>query len=86
MIRVEFYDVARVRAGVSVAEVEGSTLRDVLRAAAERCPGLQGEVVDDGVLTRHWRASRNGSVFLADPDTPLEDGDAVLVLSALAGG
>ncbi len=86
MIRVEFYDVARVRAEANAVDVEGSTLREVLRAAALRCPGLQGEVVDDGTLTRHWRASRNGSVFLADPDTPLDDGDAVLVLSALAGG
>jgi molybdopterin converting factor small subunit len=86
VIRVEFYDVARVRAGTAAIEVDGATLRDVLSAAAARCPGLRDDVIADGVLTRHWRASRNGSTFLSDPDTRLTAGDAVLVLSALAGG
>ncbi len=86
MIRVEFFDVARSRAGVEAVEVEAATLGEALRAAAEQCPGLSPEIVRDGVLAEHWRASRNGREFLTGPEASLEPGDAVLILSAIAGG
>ena len=86
MIRVEFFDVARARAGTGAVDVEAGTLGDALRAAVAACPGLEPEIIRDGRLARHWRASLNGREFLDDPDARLEPGDAVLVLSALAGG
>jgi len=86
LIRVEFFDVARARAGVASVEVEAATLGDALRAAAVLCPALDPEIVSDGALAPHWRASLDGERFLDDPDTPLPEGASVLVLSALAGG
>ncbi len=86
MIRVELYDVARLRAGTDVVEVEAATLREALVALTARHPQLDPEIVRDGALTAHWRASLDGRRFLSDPDTPLPDGAAVLILSALAGG
>ena len=86
MIRVEFFDVARARAGTASVDVEASTLDEALRAAAAACPGLVPEIVQDGRLAEHWRASLNGREFLEAGDAPLEPGDAVLILSALVGG
>jgi len=78
--------VARVRAGTDQIDVEGATLGDVLRAAAAACPGLVPDVILNGALTTHWRASLNGREFLASPEAPVSPGDAVIILSALAGG
>jgi molybdopterin converting factor small subunit len=86
LIRVEFYDVARARAGVAAIDVEAATVGEALTAAAARCPGLSPEIVRAGALAPHWRASVNGTGFVADPQTPLAAGDALLLLSALAGG
>lgn len=86
MIRVEFYDVARVRAGVEMVEVEARTVGAALRAAAELRPGLVPDVIVEGRTGPHWRVSVNGGPFLVDLDTEITDGDAVLLLSALAGG
>ena len=86
MIRVEFFDIARARAGVAAIDVEAGTVREALTAAAARCPGLSPEIVREGALAPHWRASVNGAAFVTDPDTRLAAGDALLLLSALAGG
>ena len=86
MIRVEFFDVARVRAGVASIEVQAATMSEALAAAAARCPGLEPDVLRGGLLAPHWRASLNGAAFVDDPSLPLSPGDALLILSALAGG
>ena len=83
---MEFYDVARARAGTDRIEVEAATLAEALAESARRCPGLVPDIVKDGALCPHWRASLNGREFVVDPATPLEPGDCVLLLSALAGG
>lgn len=85
-VRVEFYDVARLRAGKSSVEVAAATLGEALAAAAAACPGIVPEVVRDGALSPHFRASLGGERFVEDPRTPLVPGDAVLLLSAQAGG
>lgn len=85
MIRVEFFDVARRRAGVALVEVPAGPLPEVLRAVAARLPNLVPEVIVDGRLDPHFRASRNGREFV-EPDDVLHEGDSLLLLSALAGG
>jgi len=85
-VRVELYEGARQRAGLAALEVEAATLGEALLALGARCPGLVPEVVEGGRLAPHWRASVNGRQFVVAPETPLTDGDALLILSALAGG
>lgn len=85
MIRVEFFDVARQRAGVAVVEVPAGSLVDVLRAVAARVPSLVPEVIQDGRLDPYFRASRDGREFIG-ADAVLRDGESLLLLSALAGG
>ncbi|MHC5011196.1 MAG: MoaD/ThiS family protein [Planctomycetota bacterium] len=86
MIRIELYEVARRLAGVEAIEVDASTLGGALREAGRRLPALEGQVLADGATAPHWRVSLNGKQFVDDPATPLADGDALLLISALAGG
>jgi molybdopterin-guanine dinucleotide biosynthesis protein A len=85
-VTVEFYDVARLRAGVASIEVEAATLGDALREAAARVPSLVPDVIRDGRLVEHWRANVDGDAFVEDPATPLRNESSVLLLSAQAGG
>jgi molybdopterin converting factor small subunit len=85
-VRIELYEGARQRAGVTEVIVEAATLGEALLELERAAPGLAPEVVAGGRLAPHWRASVNGRRFVEDPATPLADGDALLLLSALAGG
>ncbi len=86
MIRVELYEGARVIAGVAETEVDAATLGGALTALARKYPALEPRVIESGRLARHWRASINGRRFVDDPETSLKDGDAIVIVSALAGG
>jgi molybdopterin-guanine dinucleotide biosynthesis protein A len=88
-VRVEFFDVARIRAGAAFVDVEGRTLGEALADAASRCPGIVPEIVADpavGALSPHFRASLGGRLFVDAPSTPLAEGDSVLLINAQAGG
>ena len=86
MIRVELYEGARTLAGVAHVDVEATTLGEALAAVARAHPALEPRVIAAGRLGDHWRANRNGDAFVDDPAAPLEDGDTLLLVSALAGG
>jgi molybdopterin converting factor small subunit len=86
VIRVELYETARRLAGVAQVDVEARTLGEALREVARRHPALLGPVIDGDRPARLWRASVGGRAFVEDPGTPLADGDAVILVSALAGG
>ena len=88
---VELYGVARLAAGtgeVALSLRPGATVRDALAALARERPALVGKVVDetDGRLLDGYTLNLNGAAFVADLGAPVEEGDAVLVLSAEAGG
>lgn len=83
---LELYGIARRRAGTESVSVAAGTLSEALAALERAHPSLAGEVVADGRLTAHWRASLDGRAFVDAPDTPLADGARVLILSGLAGG
>ncbi len=85
-VTVEFFDVARLRAGRPSCEVRAASLGEAVAAAAIECPGLVGDVVQGGALSPHFRANLRGEQFVDDAATPLRDGDRVLLLSAQAGG
>lgn len=85
-IRIELYETARGLAGTDHVDVQARTLGEALEFLGRRCPALEGDVVSRGRPTTTWRASVNAGVFADDPLTPLADGDAIVLVSALAGG
>ena len=85
-ITVEFYGIPRERAGVSTARVEAAQLGQVLQALASCYPRLQETCLTGGSLRPGYIASVNGRHFAADPTTPLQPGDVLLIFSADAGG
>ena len=86
MIRVELYEMARRLAGTDVVVVEAETLGEALREVARLHPALEGEVIDGDRPAANWRANLDGRAFAEDPATPIREGQAILLLSALAGG
>ena len=90
MIRVEFYGIARERAGMSQMalgfEREQVVLGDVLGALGERLPLLDRDCLKGSELAPGFTANLAGERFVRDPATTLQDGDCLLILSADAGG
>ena len=82
---VEFFGVPRERAGLSELEVHAETLGGLLGALADSVPSLS-EIIQRDRLHPAFVANLNGDRFVTDPDTRLEAGDCVLILSADAGG
>ncbi len=84
-MHVEFLGVPRQRAGCDELDVQADTLGHLLGTLAARMPGLAELIVVDR-LHPSLAASLNGDRFISDPQTPLDDDDRVLILSADAGG
>ncbi len=74
--------------GESTAEVEGSTVGEVLDALYERYGELRSRIAEDGGLRRFVNVYVGGEDirFLDGLETPVEDGDEVTILPAVAGG
>lgn len=85
-IHVEFFGVARSRANVAAVTLDVDSLREVLSQINEQFPELAELCVDDGELAPGWLLNVNGSAFTRDLQTPLNDGDNVLLIPADAGG
>ena len=86
MVRVEFFGLARTRAGVEAVDVDAGTLGDVVAQLSERFPVLAAACFEGGTVNRNWLFSLNGRVFTREPSAALSDGDTLLLLSADAGG
>jgi molybdopterin converting factor small subunit len=84
MVRVEFYGLARLRAGRSELAVEATTISAALAAADAACPALNAR--RSSGLSPEYRASIGGRYFTDDLGEPLADGDALLLFGADAGG
>jgi molybdopterin converting factor small subunit len=84
-MHVELLGLPRERAGVAELEMEADTLGQLLAALAARFPGLSEFIAVDR-LKPAFSANLNGDRFISDPDTRLTQSDAVLILSADAGG
>jgi len=87
-ITVELFGIPRQRAGVAKTEAAGTRLDEVLADLARRFPRLAEECFRqrDGGLKSGTLVNLNGRRFVTDPATALAPGDALLILSADAGG
>jgi hypothetical protein len=89
-IRVEFYGIARQRAGRSHFEIAPAgpqtTLGQVLMQIGDALPGFGSECLADGRLQASLAANLDGQRFVSDPATPVGEGQCLLILSADAGG
>lgn len=74
--------------GEAETEVAGATVGEVLDGLYERFGELRDRITDDGGLRRFVNVYVGGEDirFLDGLDTPVEDGDEVTILPAVAGG
>jgi molybdopterin converting factor small subunit len=89
-IRVEFFGIARQRAGAVELTLEppGSEIQlaDLLKQIAEQAPRLGQTLLVGGQLHESLMVNVDGNRFVRDPETVIHDGQSVLILSADAGG
>ena len=79
------HDIRRI-ADAPAVNVEAHNPRQALRMLAQQFPKLVPDVLTPDGLAEHWRLSLGGKRFLTDLDLPLETGDDLVLVSALAGG
>lgn len=75
--------------GASEAELEGTTVREVLDSLCERFDGLGDRICDeDGALRRFVNVYLSGEDirFMEGLETPVADGAELTILPAVAGG
>lgn len=84
-VTVEFFGMARRRAGRPALELRAATVADALAVTMHECPDI-GPLLAGDALAPQFLASINAGPFLNDLSASLSDGDRVLVLSADAGG
>lgn len=85
-IVVELYGIPRSRAGVERTVAEGTCLGDVLQALSIAFPALAATCIDGDRLRSGFTANLHGERFITSPDTPLKEGDTILLMSFDAGG
>jgi molybdopterin converting factor small subunit len=84
-VRIEFFGLARERAGVSGCEVAAKRLTDALRAIERAFPRFQNLLTSVLAPSSVFRVSLDGERFLI-ADEVLLPGAKLLVLSGDAGG
>jgi len=69
-------------------EVEGSSVGEALDALFDRYDGLRDRITEDGELHRFVNVYVGGEDirFGNGLDTPVDDGDEITILPAVAGG
>ena len=75
--------------GEKKVDAQGDTLRELIDDLDRANPGLGGALIgEDGQLHRFINVYVNDEDvrFLGGVETPLEDGDSVSILPAVAGG
>ena len=85
-VTIELFGIPRARAGIAQASAVGSNLGDVLADLAARYPRLAETCIDGRALRPGFIANLSARNFASSPDTPLCEGDIVLLLSLDAGG
>lgn len=85
-ITVEFFGIARKRAGVGSVQVEAARLEEAIKSLSERYPALAESCFQGNAFRSGFAGNLNGDRFVSDPTTPLKAGDTLLILSADAGG
>ena len=85
-VTVELFGIPRARAGVAQTIASGRCLGDVLADLAVRFPSLAETCIDGRRLRPGYTANLRGERFVTATETPLSEGDTVLLLSLDAGG
>jgi molybdopterin synthase sulfur carrier subunit len=71
--------------GLGTVEVDGTTVRDAIRALQQAHPGLRGWVVDEqGALRRHVKVFLRGKAVTLD--VPVSPDEELHVVAAISGG
>jgi molybdopterin converting factor small subunit len=83
---VELFGIPRARAGIAQTTAVGECLGDVLVDLAARFPALAQTCFEGRSLRAEFIANLSGQRFVTAPETPLCDGETVLLLSLDAGG
>jgi molybdopterin converting factor small subunit len=84
-IIVEFYALARRRAGLNEMPLRAATVAEAVHEITRRCPRLR-ELFLQKPNGPSVLISLNAGPFLTDWNTTLSDGDRLVILSADAGG
>jgi hypothetical protein len=89
-LRVEFYGIARQRAGVASLDLplagDETTLAVAFRLLADALPEFGRECLENGCLRTTLAANLGGERFVSDPELIIREGQCLLILSADAGG
>ncbi len=88
-VNVRLPTVLRPQAGgLSSASANGHTVGEVIADLVRQFPNLAGSIVEDGALRKFVNIYVNDEDvrYLQALDTPVEDGDEVSILPAVAGG
>lgn len=85
-VAVELFGIARARAGISQTMAVGANLGDVLADLATQFPQLAETCIDGRTLRTGFIANLGAERFVTSPETPLSEGDTILLLSLDAGG
>ena len=85
-VNVEFYGIARRRAGVAETTSAGVTLGEVLRDIGRQFPEFALDCLSGDALNAGFAANVNGETFVREPATTIADGDTLLIMSSDAGG
>ena len=74
--------------GERQVEARGGTVRELLDDLADRFPALRAQIFEDGDVAPFVNVYLGGEDVrtLDGPDTPVREGDAVILLPAMAGG
>jgi molybdopterin converting factor small subunit len=83
---IELYGIARARAGVERTTAEGACLGDVLLDLGKQFPALAETCLNGRCLRPNFLANLGGERFLSAPESPVQEGDTLLLLSTDAGG
>jgi len=73
----------------ATVQLGGGTIREVLTALADRYPKLRGRLLDDrNEVNRFVNVFLNEEDirFLGNLDTPVKEGDGIMIVPAIAGG
>ncbi len=89
VVEVKLTSVLQRQIGAKSVEAEGANIAEVLSDLDRRYPGFKHQIVmDDGSLHRFVNLYLNDEDirYLKALDTPVNDGDVISILPALAGG
>lgn len=79
----------KLAGGQDVIEAEGKTVGEVVQRLVETYPGLKERLLDEqGAMRRFINIYVNGkdSQFIRSFEIPLEEGDQLFIVPAIAGG